>query len=118
MSDDSMAYAAESGGRKAWRTIKRLIRVTFIGALIVLGLVKPDLLEPLNRGWAKLGLLLHKITNPIVLGVMYGGAIVPTGLLMRLFGADPMGMKRQPNGTYWNKREKVTSTAQSIEKPF
>jgi AsmA protein len=39
MSDDSMAYAAESGGRKAWRTVKRLFRLTFVGALIVLALL-------------------------------------------------------------------------------
>jgi hypothetical protein len=88
------------------------------GVLIVLALVKPDLLDVPNRGWAKLGMILHKITNPIVLGVMYGGAIVPTGLMMRLFGADPMGVKRRPNGTYWNKRGKTASTAQSLEKPF
>lgn len=39
MSDDGMAYAAESGGRKAWRTVKRLVRLTFLGALIVLALL-------------------------------------------------------------------------------
>ncbi len=39
MSDDSMAYAAESGGRKVWRTVKRLVRLTFFGALIVLALL-------------------------------------------------------------------------------
>ncbi len=39
MSDDSMAYAAESGGRKAWRTVKRLVRLTLLGALIVLALL-------------------------------------------------------------------------------
>lgn len=39
MSDDSTAYAAESGGRKAWRTVKRLVRLTFVGALIVLALL-------------------------------------------------------------------------------
>src|SRR2546430_12106704 len=34
-------------------------------------LVKPDALEPVNRGWHKLGLLLHKITNPLIVGGMY-----------------------------------------------
>jgi hypothetical protein len=89
------------------------------GVLIVLALAKPDLLEALNRGWAKLGMILHKITNPIVLGVMYGGAIIPTGLMMRLFGVDPMGGRRRPDGaTYWSKRATTASTAQSLEKPF
>lgn len=88
--------------------------------LILIGaaLVKPDSLEGANRAWGKLGLLLHKVTNPIFLGAMYAGAIVPTGVAMRLFGVDPMGMRRKPNGTYWIARAKAGSTAESLEKPF
>ena len=73
---------------------------------------------PANRGWNKLGLVLHKVTNPLFLGAMYAIAIVPTGLLMRAFGVDPMGMRREPKGTYWTPRAKTGSTAQSLEKPF
>ena len=86
--------------------------------LIVAALVKPDLLEGANRGWAKLGLLLHKITNPIFLGGMYVVAIVPTGLMMRAFGVDPMGVRRPRRDTFWIARQKTGSTAQSLEKPF
>ena len=85
--------------------------------LILAGLIAPDVLAPLNRGWSKLGLLLHKVTNPLFLGAMYAIAIVPTGLLMRAFGADPMNRKRG-GSTYWTAREKGGSTAQSLEKPF
>ncbi len=90
-----------------------------IGAALVLAaLIKPDVLDPLNRGWAKLGLLLHKITNPIFLGGMYVVAIVPTGLLMRAFGVDPMGTRRPRGSTFWIARKQGGSTAQSLEKPF
>src|SRR5687767_12506588 len=54
--------------------------------LILAALIKPDVLEPANRGWNKLGLVLHRFTNPIFLGGMYAIAIIPTGLLMRAFG--------------------------------
>jgi hypothetical protein len=74
-------------------------------------------LEPLNRGWARLGMVLHKVTNPLFLGAMYAVAIIPTGFLMRVFGADPMGLRRKGN-TYWTARAKAGSTAQSLEKPF
>jgi len=87
-------------------------------ALVLAALVKPDVLEPANRGWNKLGLLLHKVTNPIFLGGMYAVAIVPTGLLMRAFGVDPMGLRRKATGSYWIARSKSGSTAQSLEKPF
>lgn len=85
--------------------------------LILAALIKPDVLAGANRGWNRLGLLLHKVTNPLFLGAMYAIAIVPTGLLMRAFGADPMNRKRG-GSTYWTAREKSGSTAQSLEKPF
>jgi len=87
-------------------------------ALIVAALVKPDVLEPANRGWNKLGLLLHKVTNPLFLGAMYAIAIVPTGLMMRAFGVDPMGLRRPRKDSYWIARNKGGSTAESLEKPF
>jgi hypothetical protein len=86
--------------------------------LMIAALTKPDVLEPANRGWAKLGLLLHKVTNPIFLGGMYVIAIVPTGLMMRAFGVDPMGLRRPRGNSYWISRGKTGSTAQSLEQPF
>src|SRR3954465_5114197 len=83
--------------------------------LILAALIKPDVLEGANRGWMKLGLLLHKITNPIFLGGMYPIAIVPTGLMMRAFGLDPMGLRRERKNTYWIARGKSGSSAQSLE---
>src|SRR6185503_9346672 len=87
-------------------------------ALVVAALIKPDVLEPANRSWNKLGLVLHKVTNPLFLGAMYAIAIVPTGLMMRAFGVDPMGLRRQRQDSYWIARNKGSSTAQSLEKPF
>ena len=86
--------------------------------LILAAVIKPDVLEPANRGWNRLGLILHKITNPLFLGAMYAIAIVPTGLMMRVFRVDPMGLRREPRETYWIARNKSASTAQSLEKPF
>jgi hypothetical protein len=86
--------------------------------LILAALIRPDTLEGVYRGWMKLGLTLHKVTNPLFLGARDGIAIIPTGLLMRLFGADPMGLRREPKGSYWVARNKTSSTAQSLEKPF
>ena len=87
-------------------------------ALVAAALVRPATLAPLNRAWGWLGLVLHKVTNPLFLGIIYAGAIVPTGVLMRAFGKDPMGLRRKPDGTYWIARRTTASTAQSLEKPF
>lgn len=59
-------------------------------------------LAPLNRLWARLGRLLHAIVNPVLMGLVFALAIVPTGLLMRLAGKDPLRLRRDPSATtYW-----------------
>ena len=62
----------------------------------------PARLAPLNRAWTRLGLLLFKVVNPVVLGLIYLTTIVPIGLLMRLRGRDLLSLKfdRQA-ASYW-----------------
>jgi hypothetical protein len=74
--------------------------------LVVLALVRAQSLAGLNRGWTKLGLLLFKVVNPVVLGLIYLTTIVPIGLIMRACGHDPLRLKRDPQAsTYWVRRE-------------
>jgi hypothetical protein len=74
--------------------------------LVVLALVRAQSLAGLNRGWMKLGLIMFKVVNPVVLGLIFLTTIVPIGLLMRAFGYDPMRRKRDPQApTYWVQRE-------------
>jgi hypothetical protein len=77
---------------------------TLIAALLfgVAAWLRPSLLRPLNRAWMKLGLLLHKVVNPVVMGLLFYGTILPTGLVMRLRGKDLLRLKREPDAeTYW-----------------
>src|SRR5437868_404113 len=69
-------------------------------------LIKPAVLHPLNRLWMKLGLLLHHIVNPIVMGLLFFGTIWPTGAIMRMRGRDLLRLKREPAAnSYWIARE-------------
>jgi hypothetical protein len=64
--------------------------------------LRPASLRPLNRLWMKLGLLMHKVVNPIVMGLLFYGTILPTGLVMRLRGRDLLRLKREPAAdSYW-----------------
>ena len=74
-----------------------------LAALFLLAaLLKSTLLHPLNRLWMKLGLLLHKIVNPIVMGLLFYGTIWPTGAIMRMRGRDLLRLRREPaSDTYW-----------------
>lgn len=77
----------------------------------------PRLLHPLNRVWHALGLLLHHVVNPIILGAMFYGAILPMALLLRLLGKDLLRLKRDPQAaSYWIPRE--PAAAGSMSKQF
>lgn len=54
------------------------------------GVAAPMTLRPFYRAWMKFGLLLSRITTPLVLGIVYYVVITPTGLIARLFRSDPL----------------------------
>ena len=63
------------------------------GVLAAWGLIGPMTLNPVYRGWMRRGLLLSRITTPIVLGFVFYVMIAPIGSVMRRFGWDPMARK-------------------------
>ena len=70
--------------------------------LAAVAMARPRLLRPLNAAWTKLGLLLNRVTSPVMLALVFYLAVVPTGLLMRAFGHDPMRRKRLAGASsYW-----------------
>lgn len=73
-------------------------------------LLYPSVLTPLNAAWVKFGLFMHKIVNPILMGLIFFLTVLPTGLMLKLFGKDPMRRKLDANTkTYWQDRsEKIT----------
>jgi hypothetical protein len=70
--------------------------------LATLALARPQVLRPLNVAWTKLGLMLNRVTSPVILALVFYLAVVPTGLLMRAFRHDPLRRKRNPGASsYW-----------------
>ncbi len=87
--------------------------------LVVLGLIAPSVLAPLNRGWTKLGLVLFKVVNPIVLGLIFFLTILPIGLLLRLFGKDPLRLKFDADAeSYWIERDPPGPAPDSMPQQF
>ncbi len=69
-------------------------------------LSRPALLHPLNRVWTGFGMLLHVVVNPIVMATIFFVAFVPTGMLMRALGKDPLRLRWDPRaGSYWVARD-------------
>ena len=69
-------------------------------------LVRPSLLAVPNRLWTRFGLLLGKVISPVMLGLLFFAVLVPIGTLMRIFGQDPLRLKRDTAaGSYWIPRQ-------------
>lgn len=86
---------------------------------LVVSLVRPQLLTHLNRWWTRLGLLLGSIVSPISLGVLFYGVLTPIGLLVRLFGSDPLRLKWAPNQpSYWVDRQPPGPPPDSMNNQF
>jgi hypothetical protein len=84
----------------------RLWALIVAGVIALTAAIRPSLLRPFNVAWTRLGLLLNRVTSPIVLAVVYFGALVPTGWVMRAMGRDPMRRRRRPDAsTYWVRRQ-------------
>ncbi len=97
----------------------RLWALAVAAAFGVLALAAPCVLAPLNRIWTMLGDLLHRIVSPIALGILFFGVVVPTGLLMRLVGKDPLRLAfdRQAR-TYWIERHPPGPPPESLKDQF
>ena len=91
------------------------IAVLFLAAT----LLYPAALKPLNRLWLKFGLLLHKVVNPIVMALVFFGTVLPTGLIMRALGKNPLQLKTQPDAnSYWIERRPPGPAPESMKDQF
>ena len=75
-------------------------------AFLILGLLAPRTLALPNKLWMKFGKLLHHIVSPVVMSLLFIVAVVPTALILRLMGRDPLRLKLDKKAaSYWQKRE-------------
>jgi hypothetical protein len=95
------------------------ILLILISALfIVLAYLKPDSLEFLNKFWFKIGVLLSKITNPVVLGFIFLVIITPVAVITRLFGRDELRIKYSSDNTYWVDKIRSNTNASDFKNQF
>jgi hypothetical protein len=107
-------------GVGAWRAGHRW--PYWLGAAVffaVMAFVFPRGLSPLNRVWTKLGLLLFRVVNPVVMFVLYTTTILPMGLLMRLAGRDPLRLRFDAEApSYWIPREPPGPAPETMKNQF
>ena len=70
-------------------------------------------------GWLAFGLLLHQVLNPIVLALLFFGAVLPTGLVMRALGKDLLRLRLKPEtDSYWIARQPPGPAPESMVDQF
>ena len=84
--------------------------------LIAWALVAPGTLRPVYYGWMRIGLVLGKIMTPIILTLVYAIAVVPTSLILRLLGKDPLHRDFDQSSSYRVKSK--DPSIDNMEKPF
>ncbi len=89
------------------------------GLFLVISLSMPRVLAPLRRAWLRLGQMLGRVMNPLILGVVYAVVIIPLGGLMRLFRRDALARGRVPNAaTYWVAHTGEATSVDSLKEQF
>ena len=107
------ALNAWHGGR-TWPWMSGAVALFLVAALLF-----PKALNPLNKAWLKFGLLLHKVVNPIIMGLVFYGTVLPTGLVMRAMGKDLLRLKLQPEAdSYWIIRQPPGPAADTMKDQF
>jgi len=88
-------------------------------ALAVLAAVAPKLLRPLYFVWMTLAVLLGFVMTRVILSVFFFLVLTPVGLIMRLFGHDPLQRRidRQA-ASYWIPKKYLIPDRSRLEKYF
>ncbi|MGA0530407.1 SxtJ family membrane protein [Hansschlegelia sp. KR7-227] len=97
----------------------RLWALAVAAVFLAAGFLAPASLRRLNRLWMRFGLLLHRIVNPVMLGLMFGLIVVPMGLAVRLIKGPLLDRKPDPKAaSYWILRDPPGPAPDSIRNQF
>ncbi len=64
------------------------------------GLLAPMSLRPVYRVWMRFGLLMSRVTTPLIMGIVFFLMITPMALVLKLLGKDAMARKLDNSMSY------------------
>ena len=88
-----------------------------LAVLGIMALVAPESLRLVHRYWMRFGLLISKVTTPIILGICYLLVFAPVGFLIRISGRDPMKRKLDARAETY-RIEAESQSVGTLEKPY
>ncbi|RAU23532.1 hypothetical protein CU669_00030 [Paramagnetospirillum kuznetsovii] len=88
-------------------------------AFLVVSFAAPKLLKPLNKLWFLVGMALHHVVTPVVMGLLFFVTVTPIALIMRLMGKDPLRLKRDDAAaSYWILRDPPGPAPETMRRQF
>ena len=87
------------------------------GGLVFWALAVPDSLRVVYRQWMRFGLLVSKITTPVILGIVFFVVIFPAALVMKIAGRDPMARTLDKHAKSYRIVSRKAPN-KNLEKPF
>ncbi len=85
--------------------------------LAVWALLAPTTLGPVYRVWMRFGLLMSRITTPIILSLVFFIVITPVALIRGLLGKDSMARELNSDMLSYRVESRKTSK-KNLERPF
>ena len=97
----------------------RPLPLILCAAFVMAALVRASLLHPLNRLWTALARALHRLTTPLICGILFYLVVTPVGFLFRIFGNDPLQLRADAGkSTYWIERQPPGPPPESMRVQF
>ncbi len=86
--------------------------------VLLLTLIKPKTLTWLNKGWIRLGIILGKIMNPIILGIIFFGVFTPISIFFKFSGRDELKLKKYKKNSFWLNYKESYKETKSLKNQF
>jgi large-conductance mechanosensitive channel len=99
-------------GLQQWRWLAVVVSI-----ILLLSLAWPVAMGPVHALLMKIGHLVSKVVNPVLLGFVYFVIITPMGWVMRHFGYDPMHRDFNPDAESYRQPSDDTA-AHRFDRPF
>ncbi len=103
---------------KSWPLHTAVALFVVAAVFLALAVLRPRVLRPLNLAWLALGMLLGKLTSPIVMGVIFFLIVTPVAFAMKLAGRDLLGLHKRNVQSYWIDRNPPGPAPDSFKNQF
>jgi hypothetical protein len=87
------------------------------GILWLPALFMPNSLRPVYTVWMRIGHAIGWVNTRIILGLVFYIVVLPMGLIMRMFGKDPMARKYDKAASSYRVKT-VSEPKDRLEKPY